>query len=99
MKSIGMFVALAIFLSVNFAAAADNERTVKFEVQKMTCATCPLTVRKAMQRVDGVKSVSVDFNSKTAIVTFDPNSTAATEIADASTNVGFPANAIDADGL
>lgn len=99
MKSIGMLVSLAIFRSVNFVAAADNERTVTFEVQKMTCATCPLTVRKAMQRVDGVKSVSVDFNSKTAIVTFDRNSTTATEIADASADVGFPANAIDGDGL
>jgi mercuric ion binding protein len=99
MKSIGIFVALAIFLSVNIAVAADNERTVTFEVQKMTCATCPITVRKAMQRVDGVKSVSVDFNSKTAIVTFDRNSTTATEIADASAHVGFPANAIDDDGL
>lgn len=95
MKNIGMFVSLAIFLSVNFVAAAGSERTVKFEVQKMTCATCPLTVRKAMQRVDGVKSVSVDFNSKTAIVTFDRNSTTPTEIADASADVGFPANVIE----
>jgi mercuric ion binding protein len=44
-----------------------------------------------MQRVDGVKEVKVSYDDKTASVTFDPTVTTATEIGQASTDVGFPA--------
>ncbi|MGH7128969.1 MAG: cation transporter, partial [Planctomycetaceae bacterium] len=67
------------------------EQTVSFDVAKMTCALCPLTVRKAMERVDGVRQVEVDYDSKTATVTFDDTRTGAAEIAQASTNAGYPA--------
>ena len=84
---------VTLILAGNLAAASDNEQTVTFDVEKMTCATCPIAVRKAMQRVDGVKDVSVDFAGKTATVTFDSAATTAAEIGTASTDVGFPASA------
>jgi mercuric ion binding protein len=90
-------LALAVLLAGNFAAASDDVRTVTFRVDKMTCAACPLTVRKAMNQVDGVKDVKVDFDSKTAIVTYDRNRTTVAEIGGASTNVGFPVNVIAGD--
>ena len=75
-------------------AAAEDHAT--FVIENMTCATCPITVRKAMQRVDGVKSVSVDFDSKTAVVVFDPSRTTVAPISAASTNAGYPARAVGA---
>jgi len=81
----------SLFLAANIAAASDSDQTATFDVQKMTCATCPIAVRKAMQRVDGVKEVSVDLDSKTAVVTYDADVTTTTEIGNASTDVGFPA--------
>lgn len=81
----------SLLLVTGLSFAADSEQTVTFEVDKMTCATCPIAVRKAMQRVDGVKKVEVDFDNKTAVVTFDPESTTPAEIGKASTDVGFPA--------
>lgn len=57
----------------------------------MTCALCPVTVHKALTGVAGVKSVSVDFGSKTARVLFDPEVTDTPAIAAASTNAGYPA--------
>jgi copper chaperone CopZ len=48
-----------------------------------------------MQRVDGVKEVNVDLDSKTAVVTYDSSVTSTTEIGNASTDVGFPASARD----
>lgn len=57
----------------------------------MTCATCPLTVRIAMKRVDGVIDATVDFDGKIATLTFDDARTTVAEIAEASTNAGFPA--------
>ena len=80
----------SLILATNIAAASDGDQTVTFDVEKMTCATCPIAVRKAMQRVDGVKEVSVDLDTKTAIVTFDSSITTAMEIGGASTDVGFP---------
>ena len=89
MKLIWTMIA-SLILATNIAAAPNGDQTVTFDVEKMTCATCPIAVRKAMQRVDGVKEVSVDFDTKTAIVTFDSSITTAMEIGGASTDVGFP---------
>jgi len=75
------------------SAASSETKTdlAMFSIENMTCATCPISVRKAMQRVDGVISVEVDFESKSATVVFDPGQTTPEEIAAASSNVGYPA--------
>lgn len=73
-------------------AQAASERTVTFTVQNMTCALCPVTVKTAMERVNGVRSVAVDFAAKTATVVFDPSLTTPEAIGAASTNAGYPAS-------
>ena len=67
------------------------EQTTTFAVENMTCGLCPITVRKAMEKVDGVKSVAVDLDSKTATVTYDPAVTTRKTIGAASTDAGYPA--------
>ena len=47
-----------------------------------------------MERVDGVQQVDVDYDTRTATVTFDDSSTTAAEIAQASTDVGYPATPV-----
>jgi len=71
---------------------AANEQTQTFDIENMTCALCPVTVKKAMQGVEGVKSVSVDFDAKTATVTFDEDVATPDAIAKASTDAGYPAH-------
>jgi mercuric ion binding protein len=92
MKSIWALVA-SLFLLTSVSLASEEDETVTFDVERMTCATCPIAVRKAMQRVDGVKDVGVSLENKSAVVTFDPSTTTAAEIGQASTDVGFPAKA------
>lgn len=78
-------------------AVAQNtaaEMTATFAIEKMTCATCPISVKKAMKRVDGVKSIKVDFKTKIATVVYDPALTTPAQIAAASTNVGYPASEV-----
>ena len=88
-------IAGASTASAGFAGTpAAHMRVAKFAIANMTCATCPITVKKAMQRVTGVRSVSVDFGSKTATVAFDPTKANLTVIAAASTNAGFPAKSV-----
>ena len=72
-----------------------NEQSRVFTVENMTCAACPITVRKAMARVKGVKSVTVDFTAKTATAIFDPSVATVEDIAEASADVGYPATPIE----
>lgn len=62
-----------------------------FAIENMTCAACPITVKRAMSRIEGVSHIAVDFKAKTATAEFNPNQTTREEIAKASTDVGFPA--------
>ncbi len=75
--------------------AQTNGLTQTFAVENMTCPACPFTVKKAMTRVEGVRSVTVDFDAKTATAAFDRAVTTVQEIAAASANVGYPATPID----
>ena len=71
---------------------ATQEVTTKvFSIEKMTCKMCHITVRKAMEKVDGVVKATVDYDAKTATVLFDPNKASIETIALASTNIGYPA--------
>jgi mercuric ion binding protein len=88
MKAIWAMIT-TLLLTTGMSLASEADETVAFDVEKMTCATCPIAVRKAMQRVDGVKEVEVSLESKSAVVTFDPSVTTAIEIGQASTDVGF----------
>ncbi|GIX11804.1 heavy-metal-associated domain-containing protein [Elioraea sp.] len=72
-------------------AEATATQTATFAVENMTCALCPVTVKKAMEQVKGVQSVAVDFGARTATVVFDPSATSIEAIAAASTNAGYPA--------
>ena len=80
---------LAITLAPTAVMAA--EMTVTLAVEDMTCATCPIAVRTAIKRVDGVRDVKVDFARKIAIVVFDDARTSVDKLAEASRNAGFPA--------
>lgn len=74
------------------ASAAATMTEVSFDVPDMTCALCPVTVKAAMSGVDGVQSVEVDFDARSATVIFDPALTDAAAIAEASAQAGYPAN-------
>ena len=70
--------------------ASAATQTVLLTVENMSCATCPIAVRKALERVDGVRSAQVNFATKTATVTYNANKTAVSELTEATTNAGFP---------
>ena len=56
------------FSQVAAIEAATENQTAHFAIEKMTCAMCPITVRKAMEQVSGVEGVNVDFEAKIATV-------------------------------
>lgn len=77
-------------LLIASSAFAASPRTVLLQIQKMTCETCPIVVRKALERLPGVNSVHVDFRLKTATVQFDPDKVTPEMLSAAAANAGFP---------
>ncbi len=72
------------------AAQAAPPQTAVLDVQNMTCAMCPIAVRKSLEKVPGVSQARVDFDKKTATVTFDPDRASTDALVQATTNAGFP---------
>ena len=83
-----LFVALA--LTVVAAPIWAATQTVTLSVTKMTCAACPIVVRKALSKVDGVSKIDVNLDRKEAIVAFDNAKTNVQALTKATENAGFP---------
>lgn len=66
----------------------ENLQSVTFDMRNMMCS---ITIKKALQGVDGVQNVTVDADAKTAAVTFDPKKTTLEALIKATTNAGYPA--------
>ena len=87
MRSAAILLALLILPN----AASAGETTATLTVKNMFCATCPITVREAIAKVPGVKTVAVDFRKTLAMVTFDVAVATVDKLAAASRDAGFPA--------
>ena len=87
MKFITKLFAIAL---LPMASAFAATQSVVLDVQNMTCPLCPVTVRKALQRVPGVEDAKVDFDHKTATVRFDPTKADTAMLVKATTNAGYP---------
>jgi mercuric ion binding protein len=91
MKKLPAFViALAATLSVPAWAATQ---TVTLSVPGMTCAACPVTVKKALSKVEGVEKIVIHYDQKEAVVTFDDAKTKVEALTKATENAGFPSTA------
>lgn len=84
---------ITVLLALGSAQAAEP-RTVTLGVEHMTCAACPITVRKALSHVAGVSASTVDMKAHTATITFDPARTTAEALVTAVTDAGFPAKVL-----
>lgn len=67
-------------------------RQVVLEVEGMTCAACPETVKTALEDVDGVYSVRATYKPPEAVVRFDPTKASVEDLTDATANAGFPSS-------
>lgn len=83
-----LFASLALAAVVAPVWAATQ--TVTLSVPGMTCAACPITVKKALSKVDGVSRIEVDIDKREAIVTFDDSKASVAALTDATRNAGYP---------
>ena len=81
-------IALAAVVSPVFAAT----QTVTLSVPGMTCAACPITVKKAISRVDGVSHVGVAYEKREVVVTYDDTRTSVQKLTKATEEAGYPSS-------
>ncbi|MEX1276609.1 MAG: heavy metal-associated domain-containing protein [Bacteroidota bacterium] len=77
--------------------APSTKDTVKLEkaainVETAVCDMCSATIETAAEKAEGVKSATVDLETKIAAVEFDPSRTTLAKIEQAIANAGYNAN-------
>lgn len=88
MKKLLAALALAAISAPIWATA----QTVTLSVPGMTCAACPITVKKALSKVEGVSRTKVTFEKREAVVTFDDGKTTIEKLTQATENAGYPSS-------
>jgi mercuric ion binding protein len=82
---------LAAFASPLWA----SPQTVTLSVPGMNCATCPITVKKALTQVPGVHKTEVSLSRREAKVTFDDEKARVETLTRATQNAGYPSTVVD----
>ena len=70
-------------------------KTVTLSVPGMNCATCPITVKKALGKVDGVSKTDVNLEKRAAVVTFDDARTNLEALTRATGDAGYPSTLVE----
>ncbi|HEC18857.1 MAG TPA: mercuric transport protein periplasmic component [Gammaproteobacteria bacterium] len=72
---------------------ASELKTITLSVDKMTCSMCPITVKKALRKVEGVTVVSAKYEGNGvgwAKVTYDPRKADVEDLTFATEQAGYP---------
>ena len=85
MKTLVSLIALMGALSSPAWAAT---KTVTLAVPGMTCAACPITVKTALAKVDGVEKTEVSFEKREAVVSYDDAKTTVAALTKATAGAG-----------
>ena len=94
MKSLmNRFVLISAIVALPFTQSAGPLQTVTLDVRNMTCGVCPITVKKALEKVPGVTDAKVHFDKKTASVSFDPDKVNVAQLTKATADAGYPSSA------
>ncbi|MEY2161260.1 MULTISPECIES: mercury resistance system periplasmic binding protein MerP [unclassified Rhodanobacter] len=83
-------LAFALILAGVSTAGLATTRTVTLDVPGMTCPTCPITIKKALQKIDGVGGITANVDKKTVTVTYDDAKTQPTTLTHATADAGYP---------
>jgi mercuric ion binding protein len=73
-------------------ALPNQHQTVTLKLENMTCSMCTVTIKNALQQVEGLQKVTVDYDAKTALITFDDQKTNSAALIKATTEAGYPSS-------
>lgn len=89
-----MRVFLLVLLLGLTTTAVQAAAVAKLSVPGMTCSVCPITVRKALTGLPGVLGAEVDYDSRSAEVTYDPDKVAPGDLLKATADAGYPSRLV-----
>ena len=90
MKNLKAVLVAVVGVLLLTSPAWASPKTVILNVSGMTCEACPITVKKALQKVPGVSKIDVLYEKKQVVVTFDDSKTNTDALVNATTNAGYP---------
>ncbi len=70
--------------------ATGATKIVTLMVPGMHCSACAITIKKALDKLEGVEKVEVTYKEKKAVVTFDDAKTKVEELLTTTKNAGYP---------
>ena len=94
MKKTALLALLVLAPVVGCQTALDAEvvaatHTATLDITGMTCASCSVTVKAAVNKLDGIASIEVDTDAGQAVVAYDGERVTAEQIAQAVTDAGY----------
>ena len=84
--------------STQSSEESTNTQEVTLKVDGMTCNMCPLTIKTALRKLDGVVDAEVSFKDKEAKVVYEEGEVTVDEIVKTIENAGFKAIPPDKEG-
>ena len=75
----------------NSSSARADVKTVKLDIEGMTCGSCAASVKSALEKVDGIRNVQISFEQKGGTVEFDPTKLNEKKIIEVVNETGFKA--------
>lgn len=92
-------ITISAVLIFPYAVVAVSEKSIQqemqtkqvtLEIEGMTCSACPITVRKSLINLKGVKKAIVTLEPPEAVVIYEPKKVSLKELIEATTNAGYP---------
>lgn len=83
-----------VLIAVCSTSAWAGEQSVTLSVPKMDCEVCPITVKKALGKVEGVSRTAVNVAKREVTVTFDDARTNVSALTAATRNAGYPSTPV-----
>ena len=84
-------LALASFIATATPSWAAVQ-TVTLSLPTMDCPVCPITVKKALTKVEGVSKAEVNFDKRQATITFDDARATVQKLTKATEDAGYPSS-------
>jgi mercuric ion binding protein len=91
MKTLSVLPFFALALAVAPGLVQAKQQTVALNVPTMDCATCPITIKAALNKVPGVANVKVSYDKREAVIVYDDAQASVADLKKATEDVGYPA--------
>jgi mercuric ion binding protein len=79
-----------LLISLPVGVFAATAQTAVLDIQNMTCPLCSITVHEVLEEISGVFEAKMDFDHKTASLTYEGEKATATALVKATTDAGLP---------